>query len=138
MNHPEKLTKKNSILYNQEWIKKAIEEGHIDFLPDKKIPNQSIGEYIEMRYHQLYHEEFEKAYHNGYLNHYQHLISDTPKITKRNSLLFLREWLLKIREEEIPIIDCSTGNIIKRLTPSVSSSSNIVTNNSHNRKKVKK
>ena len=35
----EKLTKKNSILYNQEWINKAIEEGYIEFIPTTKIPN---------------------------------------------------------------------------------------------------
>ena len=99
----EKLTKKNSILYNQLWINKAIEEGHIEFLPVHKFPKKSIGEHIEIKYKQLYNEEFDRYYHNGWLNDYEHLISDTPKITKRNSLLFTREWLLKPKEEGMSI-----------------------------------
>lgn len=95
----EKLTKKNSILYNQLWINKAIEEGYIEFLPVHKIPNKSIGEHIELKYKQLYNEEFNRYYRNGCLNDYEHLISDTPKVTKRSSLLFTREWLLKAKEE---------------------------------------
>ena len=45
----EKITKKNSILYNQLWINKAIEEGHMDFLPIHLLPNKSIGEEIELK-----------------------------------------------------------------------------------------
>ena len=52
-----------------------------------------------MKYNQLYNEEFDRYYRNGWLNDYEHLISDTPKVTKRNSLLFTREWLLKAKEE---------------------------------------
>lgn len=99
----EKITKKNSILYNQLWINKAIEEGHMDFLPIHLLPNKSIGEEIELKYHQLYNEEFDRYYRNGWLNDYEHLISDTPKVTKRNSLLFTREWLIKSKEEGISI-----------------------------------
>lgn len=99
----EKITKKNSILYNQLWINKAIEEGHIDFLPIHPLPNKSIGETIELKYNQLYNEEFNKYYHKGWLDDYNHLISNHPKVTKRESLLFTREWIIKAKEEGIPI-----------------------------------
>lgn len=39
-----------SIEFNQSWINKAIENGDYQFLPSKKIPGLSIGEYIEARY----------------------------------------------------------------------------------------
>ena len=80
----EKLTKGNSILYNQLWINKAIEEGNIIFLPTRRPLNISIGEYIEKAYETKPEKEFNK-------------------ITKRNSLLFEREWREKAREEGIPI-----------------------------------
>lgn len=99
----EKIKKKNSILYNQLWINKAIEEGHIDFLPIHPLPNKSIGEEIELKYNQLYNEEFDRYYRKGWLNDYDHLISNQPKVTKRESLLFTREWILKAKEEGIPI-----------------------------------
>lgn len=111
----EKLTKKNSILYNQLWINKAIEEGNMDFLPIHLSPNKSIGEEIELKYNQLYNEEFNRYYRNGCLNDYEHLISDNPKVTKRNSLLFTREWLLKAKEEgmSIPCLTYSIGEILE-------------------------
>lgn len=99
----EKITKKNSILYNQLWINKAIEEGHIEFLPIHPLPNKSIGETIELKYHQLYNEEFDKYYRKGWLDDYYHLIGNHPKVTKRESLLFTREWIIKAKEEGIPI-----------------------------------
>ncbi len=80
----EKLTKKNSILYNQLWINKAIEEGNYDFLPYKKVDNQSIGEYIEMKYRKIKEKE-------------------SQKITKHNSLLFTLEWIAKYKEEGLKI-----------------------------------
>ena len=51
----EKITKKNSILYNQLWINKAIEEGNMDFIPVHKLPGKSIGECIEIKYNQERH-----------------------------------------------------------------------------------
>ena len=98
-----KITKKNSIIYNQLWINKAIEEGHIEFLPVVKFPNKSIGEHIEIKYNQLYNEEFTKHYHNNTLDYYNHLISNSPKVTKKESLLFTREWILKYKEEGLKI-----------------------------------
>jgi hypothetical protein len=82
-----KITKKNSILYNQLWIKKAIEEGHINFLPVHKLPNKSIGEHIEIKYKQLEYEEILNLRNNGLLGNYKSLIEKTPKITPKNSLL---------------------------------------------------
>ena len=84
----EKITKKNSILYNQLWINKAIEEGHMDFLPIFKSNSISIGEYIEMKY-----EQYEKNIPP----------SKTTKITKHNSLLFEIEWIRKATEDNIRI-----------------------------------
>ena len=99
----QKITKKNSIIYNQLWINKAIEEGHINFLPIVKFPNKSIGEHIEIKYNQLYNEEFIKNYHNNTLDYYNHLINNSPKVTKKESLLFTREWILKYKEEGLKI-----------------------------------
>ena len=82
----EKITKKNSILYNQLWINKAIEEGHMDFLPIFKSNSISIGEYIEAKYNQ-----YEKNVN---------LQKEKPKITKHNSLLFEIEWILKAKEDK--------------------------------------
>lgn len=95
----EKLTKKNSIIYNQLWITKAIEEGHIDFLPVHKLPGKSIGEHIEMRYNQLYNNEFTKYRNYDSLDDYYRLLSESPKVTKKESLLFTREWIRKFEEE---------------------------------------
>ena len=75
-------------------INKALEEGHIDFLPVQKISNKSIGEWIELKYRQFHNEEFDKYLHNGWLNDYDHLIDTKPKITKKESLLFARELIL--------------------------------------------
>ena len=84
----EKITKKNSILYNQLWINKAIEEGHMDFLPIFKSNSISIGEYIEMKYEQ-YGKNITPL--------------KTTKITKHNSLLFEIEWIRKATEDNIRI-----------------------------------
>ncbi len=77
----EKLTKKNSIIFNQLWINKVIEEGRMNLLPSKLDNGMSIGEYLESKY-----EEKE---------------NDSPKITKNNSYLFEREWKKKILKENI-------------------------------------
>lgn len=98
-----KQTYKNSIIYNQLLITKAIEEGHMNFIPVVKFPNKSIGEHIEIKYNQLYNEEFEKNYRNGTLEYYNHLIANFPKVTKKSSLLFTREWILKYIEEGLYI-----------------------------------
>ena len=105
-----KITKKNSIIYNQLWINKAIKEGHMDFLPVVKFPNKSIGEHIEIKYNQLYNEEFNKNYHNNTLDYYNHLINDYPKVTKKESLLFTREWILKYKEEGLKIPNRKIAN----------------------------
>ena len=66
-----KVTKKTSILFNQLWICKAIEDGNYNFLPSRQIPGMSIGEYIETRYKSVDSKE-----------------KDSSKITKKNSGLF--------------------------------------------------
>lgn len=82
----DKLTKKNSIFFNQLWINKIIEEGRIDLLPCNKPENGlSIGEYLEEKYNN------EKEY-------------ERPKITKKNSILYEREWIKKYQEEGLHII----------------------------------
>lgn len=95
----EKINNTNSVLWNQEWINKAIEEGHINFLPVHKFPKRSIGEHIEIKYNQIHNEEFDRYYHNGWLDTYDHLIHQVPKITKKESLLVIREIILKNFEE---------------------------------------
>ena len=80
----EKLTKKNSIFFNQLWINKIIEEGKMELLPYTKPENNlSIGEYLEQEYNELEN------------------INPTPKITKKNSLLYEREWMKKYKEENL-------------------------------------
>ena len=49
----QKVTKKTSILFNQLWICKAIEDGNYNFLPSRIIPGMTIGEFIETRYELL-------------------------------------------------------------------------------------
>ncbi len=79
-----KITKKNSILYNQLWINKAIEDGNMSYIPigNHVQLRQSIGEYIEEKY-----------------NNYK----ETPKITKHDSLLFEIEWIKKAKEDNLKI-----------------------------------
>lgn len=79
-----KITKKNSILYNQLWINKAIEDNNYKFIPiEEHIKlNKSIGEYIEEKYTN-YKEE--------------------NKVTKHNSILFNQEWIKKYKEEGLRI-----------------------------------
>lgn len=102
-----KITKKNSIIYNQLWINKAIEEGHMDFIPIHKFPNRSIGEHIEIKYRQLENEEVNKLYHESlYKKDFSKLKrtnSKEVKITKKNSLLYELEWIAKYKEENIPL-----------------------------------
>lgn len=82
----EKVTKKTSILFNQLWICKAIEDGNYNFLPSRQIPRMSIGEFIEIRYKSVDTKE-----------------KNSPKITKKNSILYKREWIQKAYEEGIPL-----------------------------------
>ena len=83
----EKITKKNSIIYNQLWINKIIEERHMELLPSHKISNLSIGEYIEALYITKFNDN-----------------NDNPiKISKSNSILLKREWQEKFREEKLSI-----------------------------------
>ena len=81
----EKITKKNSVLFNQLWIKKAIEDGNSFVLISKKKDNRSIGEIIETRYLE---EDLEPK---------------SKKVTEHDSILFQREWIEKYREEGLPI-----------------------------------
>ena len=81
----EKITKKNSILFNQLWIKKAIEDGNSFVLISKKEDDKSIGEIIEERYKE---EDLEPK---------------SKKVTEHDSILFQREWIEKYREEGLPI-----------------------------------
>ena len=80
-----KITKKNSILFNQLWINKAIEDGNSFVLISKKEDDRSIGEIIEERYLE---EDLEPK---------------SRKVTEHDSLLYQREWLKKYREEGLPI-----------------------------------
>jgi len=80
----ERLTKKNSIFFNQLWINKIIEEGRMDLLPSNRPDDGlSIGEYLEQEYNES--EDFKQ----------------TQKINKKNSLLYEREWILKFKEENL-------------------------------------
>lgn len=78
----EKVTKQNSILFNQLWTIKAIEEGYIEFFPWRKS-HLSIGEQIERKYQ-------------------KYLLLEEPKITKKTSILFNREWIIKAKEDGVP------------------------------------
>ena len=77
----EKITKKNSIFYNQLWINKAIEEGNINLIPvgEHNKLEKSIGEYIELMYIKIKEEP--------------------KKVTKHNSILYSIEWIKKYKEE---------------------------------------
>ena len=81
----EKITKKNSVLFNQLWIKKAIEDGNSFVLISKKEDDKSIGEIIEERYIE---EDLEPK---------------SKKVTEHDSILFQREWMSKFREENLSI-----------------------------------
>lgn len=81
----EKITKKNSILFNQLWINKAIEDGNSFVLIYNKSDDRSIGEIIEERYLE---EDLEPK---------------SKKVTEHDSILFQREWIEKYREEGLPI-----------------------------------
>ena len=79
------INKTNSILFNQEWINKVIEEGRMDLLPSKRPEDgTSIGEYLE----NIYHKEKE---------------SRRNKVTKNSSLIYDKEWAAKFREENIHV-----------------------------------
>ncbi|MBR3161413.1 MAG: hypothetical protein IKF19_01625 [Bacilli bacterium] len=79
-----KITKKNSILYNQLWINKVIEDGLYNLIPIYKNKGKSIGEYIEERYNNI-------------------TKNNSIKITKKNSLLYESEWIAKYKEENLPL-----------------------------------
>ena len=82
-----KVTKKNSIIFNQMWVNKIIEERHMELLPSKRITNLSIGEYLEAVYLSKYSDG-----------------NDNPiKISKSNSLLLEQEWRAKFSEERMSI-----------------------------------
>ena len=87
-----KITKQTSILFNQLWIVKAIEEGNSSFLISQKIPSMSIGEVIEAQYQSI----------NGK--------PDMPKISSKNSLLYEKEWLSAAEESGITIPKRRVGN----------------------------
>ena len=93
------MTSKNTYNFNQYWIDKAIEDGRMNLIPVRKLKGKSIGEHIELKYRQLYNEEFEKHYHNGTLEEYNHLMSESPKITKSKSLLYKIE--MRKRKQEL-------------------------------------
>ena len=83
----EKITRKNSTIYNQLWINKIIEERHMELLPSRRISNLSIGEYIEALYLAKFRDD-----------------NDNPiKISKGNSILFEQEWKEVFREEKISL-----------------------------------
>ena len=83
----EKITRKNSTIYNQLWINKIIEERHMELLPSRRISNLSIGEYIESIYLARFRDD-----------------NDNPiKISKSNSILFEQEWKEKFREEKLSL-----------------------------------
>ena len=83
----EKITRKNSTIYNQLWINKIIEERHMELLPSRRISNLSIGEYIESIYLARFRDD-----------------NDNPiKISKGNSILFEQEWKEKFREERLSL-----------------------------------
>ena len=80
------INKKNSILFNQEWLSKIIEEGRLDLLPSKKPEDGlSIGEYLEL--------EYQKAEEHPRI-----------KVTAANSILYDREWASKFSEEKIKVV----------------------------------
>lgn len=98
-----KVKEENFELYNQLMIEKAITDGLWEYIPIKNFSHKLIGECIEIKYNQLYNEEFDRYYRNKWLNAYNHLTEPTPKITKKNSLLYTREWILAAKELGIPI-----------------------------------
>ena len=79
------ISKNDSIMYNQLWINKAIEDGNSFVLISKKKDNRSIGEIIEVRYLE---EDLEPK---------------SKKVTEHDSILFQREWIEKYRQEHLPI-----------------------------------
>ena len=47
----QEINEYSSLLYTKEWIDKATEEGHLDYIPTRKISDiYSIGQIIAMRY----------------------------------------------------------------------------------------
>lgn len=80
-----KITMKNSILFNQLWIKQTIEDGNSHVLVSKKFENCCIGEMIELRYSM------------------ENLGPGGPKVTRGNSILYTREWIEKYHEEGLPL-----------------------------------
>ena len=56
-----KTVKTAEMEFNQDWTNKAIKDGNYQFLPSRKIPGMSIGEYIEIRY-EIAKKQNEKIY----------------------------------------------------------------------------
>ena len=79
------ISKNDSIMYNQLWINKAIEDGNSFVLLDRKPGDYSIGEIIEARYEN------------------ENLEPKSKKVTEHDSILFQREWIEKYRQEHLPI-----------------------------------
>ena len=79
------ISKNDSIMYNQLWINKALEDGNSFVLISKKKDNRSIGEIIEVRYLE---EDLEPK---------------SKKVTEHDSILFQKEWIEKYRQEHLPI-----------------------------------
>ena len=79
------ISKNNSIVYNQYWINKALEDGNSFVLISKKEDDRSIGEIIEERYLE---EDLEPK---------------SKKVTEHDSILFQREWIEKFRQEHLTI-----------------------------------
>lgn len=79
-----KITKKNSIIFNQLWITKLIEDQNMRFLPCKNNSTLSIGEIIEYNY-DLENEQ------------------EPQKVTESNSILYEQEWIEKYKEEGLSI-----------------------------------
>jgi len=50
-NNGQIITEYNSLLYTKEWINKAMDEGHFDYIPNRKISDiYSVGQIIAMKY----------------------------------------------------------------------------------------
>ena len=74
----------NKMVWNQEMIERAIEDGNMRFLPCRKQGTQSIGQIIKFNY-QLEQEK------------------DQPKVTRNSSILYTREWIYKYLEEGLEV-----------------------------------
>lgn len=95
-----KVTKKNSIYFNQLWILKVIEDGNMKLLPHNSLgENLSIGEYLEALYEG---GDFEPKY---------------PPVTKENSTLYELEWIGKALQDgkELPLVPVPGFSLGRRI-----------------------